>query len=211
MNIFETKTDLLHKLVPMLALICVFLVLSSNPNLCAAESSNFGFTSAGLSVNRIWVDDGEFDFNYNTYGVGGSMAVSDNAFLVAGLLQGEINGGEDQVDITSFNIGFGGNSEISTNTQIVLAVRWVEVEWELNLTGGTMEAEGLGADIGFKRLINPELELVFGVQFDTVGDDDTTTAFFGAEAIVDNGWAVGLTGFVEDDSQRLQWDLKKYF
>lgn len=186
---------------------CLILIcLLQAPKLCAATA--FGFTNAGMAVSKYWVDDGDFDFNATQVGAAGSLAVSDSIFLVAGLSRGNI---EDEVDTSSYYFGAGGNTHISDNTQLVVVVQWSDVEWDVYSEGFKIGGDGLVLDLALKRQVDQNLELVAGIEFNAVGDDDTLGFILAVETLISDDWTTGLNAYIDDDTMGLSISLNKYF
>ena len=185
-----------------LILICIFQA----PKLCA--STAFGFTNAAIAIGKTWVDDGDFDFNVVHTGAGLSLAISDSVFMVAGLNRGNI---EDEVDTSAHYFGVGGNTHISDNTQLVIVAQWAEVEWDVYSEGFKIGGDGLILDIALKRQIDENREIVAGIEYDTVGDDDTAGLFLSVENLISDNWTTGLNAYLDDDTLGISISLNKYF
>lgn len=172
----------------------------------AANSPGLSYTYAEIGYGQVNIDDPDIDGD--GFGIGGSFALTDQFHLFAGYSTADL---DFDVDATNFDVGFGFNTPLADNIDVVATLAYVYVE--LDAPGfGSADDNGLGGGLGLRALVNPQVELFGGVEYIDLSDSGSDTALnLGGRYNFNQQFAVGLSGSWSDDASSYTLTGRMYF
>jgi len=161
----------------------------------AANSSGLNYTYAEIGYGQVNIDDPDVDGD--GFGIGGSFALTDQFHLFGSYTTTDL---DFDVDATNFDLGFGFNTPLADNIDVVATLSYVYVEFEA-AGFGSADDNGLGGGLGLRALLNPQIELFGGVEYVDLSDSGSDTALgLGGRYNFNEQFAVGLAGSWSDDT-----------
>jgi hypothetical protein len=169
--------------------------------------------ASGLNYNFVEVSYGQVnidspDVDGDGFGIGGSYALTDQFHLFANYTMTDF---DFDVDGTDFNVGFGFNTPISNNIDVVATLSYVYVELEAS-GFGSADDNGLGGGLGLRALVSPQVELYGGVEYVDLSDSGSDTALgAGFRFNFNERFAAGFGGSWSDDASSYTLSGRMYF
>jgi hypothetical protein len=173
-----------------------------------AEGPSYSYIQA--SYQEIDVDD-VFNADGDGYGIAGSVAINDSWFVFAGYASSELEFAIDaSVDLDQATIGGGWNSAISEKTDWFVTLAYIDLEASSGFVSA--DADGLGASVGVRSMLNPKLELYGSLGYSDLGDGgDGTAVAAGLWYTVGGRVALGLGAEVGSDITTYGVGIRLYF
>jgi hypothetical protein len=133
------------------------------------------FLNAALTRDR----DRSIDVTSEGFSLGGSVDLSESAFLTAGYSHsdtGTVTAGavEGQVEDDGYSIGFGGHKSLGRRTDLTTSLAYVRSRTQVSeVGGGTSEdrSEGAAASLGLRHLVHPWVEVGGGSSYSLVAGE----------------------------------------
>lgn len=179
------------------------LLLSSTAAL--AEGPSYSYIQA--AYQEIDVDlGGNNDADGDGYGVAGSVAINEDWFLFAGWSTFDL---ESVVDLDQLQVGGGWRSPISNKTDWFVTGAYIDYDLSARGAGGVSE-DGFGVGLGVRSMINPAFEVYGQVNYEDVGDGETSFAA-GLWYTISGNLALGAGLDVGDDITAYGVGIRLYF
>ncbi|MGK0224026.1 MAG: opacity protein-like surface antigen [Limisphaerales bacterium] len=152
----------------------VVLPVTASTTALAEDKLSYDYIQATYIDTEI--DDRNFNVDGDGLGISGSVSLNDNFFVNAGYASQEFDRG---VDVDQWSIGLGGHMPLSSSTDLVGTVSYVDSEVDARF--GSIHADGYGLGLGVRSRIVDNIELEAGINYVDLGDggDDTSVAFGG--------------------------------
>ena len=174
----------------------------------ASEGPRYTFGEVGYSQ----VDFDNFNEDADVFGVGGSLAVSDQVYLIAGYSYGNVDVSGLDIDLNTAQVGAGLHFPLNSTVDFIVDASYVWAEVEAD-NFDSQDDDGYALRAGLRAMLTPQFELNGGGTYADVSDDDTAlyvgavynfTDMFAATANIsagDNATAYGI-------GMRLYFDVK---
>jgi len=164
------------------------------------------YTYAEIGYGQVNFDSPDVDGD--GFSIGGSFALTDQFHLFGNYGTTDL---DFDIDATTFDLGFGFNRPISNNIDFVATLSYVYVEFDAP-GFGSADDNGLGAGLGLRALVNPQIELFGGVEYIDLSDSGSDTAVgLGARYNFNEQFAVGFAGNWSDDASSYTLTGRMYF
>ena len=183
------------------SLIVLALAISS-----ASYAEGFDYTYADLSYGIINFDD--LDVDGDGFGLGGSLAINPDFHVFAGYQSAGLDFG---VDVSTFAVGIGYNTELSPTVDAVARLSYEYAE--VDAPGfGSVDDSGFGFGVGLRFAASDVVEIAAGIDYVDFGDggDDTGLNLGGFYSFTE-AFDVGLTGSWSDDTSTYALTGRWYF
>jgi hypothetical protein len=135
-----------------------------------------------FDISGAGSDDGD-GFNFNA-----SFAIDDTFFVNGGYSDTSLD--DTNSDITSFNVGVGGRSPLSSTVDAFGVVSYENVEVDVG-GAGSVDDDGFGIAGGLRGLVATNFELNGQVKYTDIGDADGWGFKVGALYGFAPNWAAG--------------------
>ena len=132
------------------------------------------------------VDFDDINDDGDGFGIGGSYAFHKSFHFVADYQDIDLSGSSDA---SAFRLGVGGNLTLRPGLDAVGRVRWIHAEVDVGNSGN--DDDGYGLEAGLRLMINPQLELDGGINYEDVGNSDDTALEIGGLYEIANNFALG--------------------
>jgi hypothetical protein len=148
---------------------------------------------------------GGFDADGDGFAVAGSVAINDSWFLFVDYSSAEF---DFSIDFDRVSAGAGWRSAVSDKTDWFVTASFVDAEISAGGFGSFSES-GVGASIGVRSMLNPNLELAGAVRY---SDPEEETAVRGELwYTVTGNLALGVAADFGDDLSSYGLGLRLYF
>ena len=175
----------------------------------AAMADDISYSRIQATYQEVDLDaGGGVDVDGDGFGVGGSIAFSDNWYGFVNYSTADL---ESVVDLTILTIGGGWHTAISTNTDFYAELGFADGEIEVS-GFGSEDDSGYSVEVGIRTMMNENLELygnIGQVDFDDFGDGTSIGA--GLWYTVSGNLALGLGADFEDDVSTYGFGVRLYF
>lgn len=181
--------------------------------LSAGAAAQGAANSPGLSYTYAEIGYGQFEFDSpdvdgDGFLIGGSYALTEQFHLFGGYSTADL---DFDIDATTFDLGFGFNTPLADNIDVVATLSYVYVEFDAS-GFGSADDNGLGGGLGLRALLNPQVELFGGVEYIDLSDSGSDTALgLGARYNFNQQFAVGFAGSWSDDASSYSLTGRMYF
>jgi outer membrane usher protein FimD/PapC len=173
------------------------LLLSS---LAVAQQDGFSYSYLEASYSRADYDG--FGGDADGFGLGASVAISDQFHLFGSYSGAEIN---DSVDADGWQAGVGFNTPISPNMDAVIRVSYVSTEL------GSRDDDGFAIGAGVRVAASEAIELDLGLSYVDTDFGNDTAVDAGFLFNIDESFAVGVSGSWDDDVSVWSLNGRLYF
>ena len=170
----------------------VVLVALAGP--VKADSPNYNFVQAAYQRAEV---DGQFgiDIDGDSFGLSGSFDVGQDFHVFGGYQQFDFDFG---IDLDQYTLGLGWHPGISSNTDLVLALAYVNVEAEA--PGISDDDDGYSASVGLRSMLSDRFELAGNLVYTDIGagDGDVSVAAQAWYSLTES-FAIGAGAEADDD------------
>jgi len=145
---------------------------SFDPTVQSAASAHipgegFDYTFVEIELGRTDVDG--VDDNVDSFGIGGSYAFAERLFAFTSLA----TGGNDDVDVTTFELGLGIHFDINPKLDLFGKGSYVHANADPD-SGPSVNDDGLDLEAGARFWAAEKLELDGSLEYVDIGGDDET-------------------------------------
>ena len=173
------------------------LLLSS---LAFAQQEGFSYSYLQASYSRADYDG--FGGDADGFGVGASVAISEQFHLFAGYSGTDL---DNSVDADGWNAGVGFNTPISPNMDAVIRASYVSVEV------GPFDDDGFAVGAGVRVAASEAIELELGLSYVDTDSGNDTSVDAGFLFNFNESFAVGVGGSWDDDVSVWSLNGRLYF
>ncbi|MEM8814620.1 MAG: hypothetical protein AAFX56_09205 [Pseudomonadota bacterium] len=176
----------------MRTVICSLLLILSSP--VFADDLNYNFFQ--LSFDRVELDDDfGLDVDGDSWAFAGSFEVAESWFVFADYGMGDFDFG---VDLDQWSVGGGFHTPVANNVDFVATAAYVGAD--ISAGGLSVDDNGLGASIGLRAMVTPNVELNGTISYVDLGDFGDDTSLSGsAWWNFTEQFALGVRAGVADD------------
>src|SRR4051794_2247910 len=134
----------------------------------AAEGPRYTYGEVGYSR----VDFDNFNEDADVFGAGGSLAVSERVYLVAGYSYGTIDASGFDIDLENAAAGVGMHFPLNDTVDLIgeAAYEWAKIDID---NFGSEDDDGYGLKVGLRAMLTPQFELNGGGTYVDISDDET--------------------------------------
>jgi hypothetical protein len=183
------------------SLLVLVLVFSA-----ASYAEEFDYSFIDLNYGILEIDD--IDVDGDGFGLGGSFAINPDFHVFAGFQTAGLDFG---VDVTTFEAGFGYNTELSPTVDAVaqLSYQYAEVD----APGfNSVDDSGFGLGVGLRFAASDLVEIFAGLEYVDFGDGGDDTGFnLGGFYSFTDAFDLGLSGTWSDDTSLYALTGRFYF
>ena len=163
---------------PLLALV---LLAASLPLRAEDQVPPFSYLFLNGAITRD--RDRSADVISNGFSIGGSVDLSESAFLSAGYSHGDtgkftfqtpVGPTEGEVEDDGFSVGVGGHRTLTRRTDLTTSLSYVSSRTQLRQAGGAKSeerSEGASASLGLRHLLHPWVEGSVGSSYSFVAGE----------------------------------------
>ena len=173
----------------------------------AAASEGPRYTYGELGYARVDFDN--FNEDADLFGANGSLAVSDQIYLIASYSDGSIDGNGFDIDLKQAEAGAGLHFPLNSKVDFTADASYV---WaEVDADGfNSQDDDGYAIRAGIRAMLTPQFELNGGGSYVDVSDDDTAL-YVGAVYNFTDMFAVTGNVSVGDNATAYGVGLRLYF
>jgi hypothetical protein len=141
-----------------------------------ADGLNYNFIEG--KYQRTTLDDGSFDIDGDTFGIGGSFAVGDMFQVIAGYDVLNFDIANEDVDLKELTLGGGIHMPLSTNVDFFANLAYFRVDAGSSL-GESIDDSGFGGELGLRAMLGEQVELAGALQYIELSDFGNDTRLKG--------------------------------
>lgn len=157
-----------------------------------AQDISYTYLEGGFARTEIDAPGGEVDGN--TFGLGGSVALSDTVYAIADM---QVTNFDFDIDQRVIGLGLGAHTAIGARTDLYADVSFVNIDIETPI--GDTDDNGIGANLGIRSMLTDNFELEVAGSYIDAFDDSETGASIGARFYANQTTSVQFAlGFSED-------------
>jgi len=173
----------------------------------AAASEGPRYTYGELGYARIDFDN--FNEDADVFGANGSLAVSDQIYLIAAYSDGNIDASGFDIDLKQAEAGVGLHFPLNSKVDFTAdaAYVWAEVDAD---GFNSQDDDGYALRAGIRAVLTPQFELNGGGSYVDVSDDDTAL-YVGAVFNFTDMFALTGNVSVGDNATAYGIGLRMYF
>jgi hypothetical protein len=172
----------------------------------AAEGPRYTYGEIGYER----VDFDNFSDDADVGSIGGSLAMTDNLYLIAAYSYGKIDNSGIDVELDNFDAGIGFHFPLADRVDFIAeaAYAWAKVDVD---GFGSEDDDGVALRAGVRAMLTPEFELNGGGTYVDISGDDQTAGYVGV--VYNFTPMVAVTGniTVGDDATSYGIGLRMYF
>jgi len=161
-----------------------------------------GFSYSYLEASYSRADYDGFGGDADGFGIGASVAISDQFHLFGGYTGTEL---DNSVDADGWNAGVGFNTPISPNMDAVIRASYVSIEV------GSFEDDGFAIGAGVRVAASEAIELDLGLSYVDTDSGNDTSVDAGFLFNFNDAFAVGVGGSWDDDVSVWSLNGRLYF
>ena len=181
----------------------VFLLLVAHS--AGAQDRGFDYTFLQGSYQQVDYDD--FDDDGDGIGLALSFAISDHFHLFGGYSGLDV---DSDIDTSAWNLGVGLNGSLTDLMDVIVRVSY-ETQ-EINAPGGgTIDNDGYGLGAGVRIGPNEWIEVYGGLSYVDRDSGSETGLDAGFLLNIGSAFAVGLSGYWDDDITTYSLNGRLYF
>jgi hypothetical protein len=175
-----------------------------------AGASNFSYTWVEGSYSHVSLDDSDFDFDGDVYGINAAWQFSDMVFVFGGYEYGDY---DFDVDIDTFELGAGLAFPVGGMTDLVVGASYVDIS--ADVPGfGSLDDDGYSAFGGFRFGLTESFQVDAGVSYIDLSDGgDDTSYSITARYYFTPAWAIGAGYTSGDDTDAVtvsvRWEVPR--
>lgn len=170
---------------------------------CAVGAQNLSYTFLELSAGSIETDLGPVAAEADSITAAGSLAISENVFLVAGYTNADY---DVDFERTALGVGLGLRHSFSNRSDLYGQILLGNLE-EQSLRGDR-DDDGYTAEIGIRSALGQQLEIFAGLAQADYFDDVEMSYGFGARAYVTNNASLGVSYAKGEDASSVDFGLR---
>lgn len=180
------------------SLLAISILLLSS--LAFGQAGGFSYSYLEASYSRADYDG--FGGDADGFGIGASVAISDQFHLFGGYSGAEL---DNSVDADGWNVGVGFNTPISPNMDAVIRASYVSVEV------GPFDDDGFAIGAGVRVAASDAIELDLGLSYVDTDSGNDTSVGAGFLFNLNDSFAVGVSGSWDDDVSVWSLNGRLYF
>lgn len=175
-----------------------------------AGASNFSYTWVEGSYSDVSLDDSDFDFDGDAYGINAAWQLNETVFVFGGYEYGDY---DFDVDTDTFELGVGLAFPVGRMADFVVGASYVDVS--ADLPGfGSVDDDGYSLFGGFRFGLTESFQVDAGVSYVDFSDsgDDTSYSITGRYYFTPS-WAIGVGYTSGDDTDAVtisvRWEVPR--
>lgn len=168
-------------------------------------SAEFNYNFVQATYGQVDFDD--FNADGDNFGIGLSLAITDEFHLFGGADFADL---DFNVDATSYRAGLGYNTPISEMIDVVAQLSFQKIDVEVGQTSA--DDTGFGLGVGLRIAATDMIEINAGIEYVNLDDSDDNTALTGAALFnLTERFTVGLVASFDDDVTQVGVAGRVYF
>ena len=172
-----------------------------------AETPSFTFVQAGYQWMDIKTGGGD-NIDVDGWGIGGSLELGDNLFILASFARGDMGFG---IDLDETQAGIGYHTDFSDSTAFFATLTYAKVDASSDGFSSVSE-DGYGASIGVRSNASDLVEVAIAISYVDLGHGSNTTSV-GTEVMFNltDRFAIGANLNYDDDATSYGGSARFYF